>query len=211
MAFATSHARGCAVHPINSSREENGPQKRAKRFDRDSSLDLICQLLAYGLIPNHDGMSGQKSKGHTAWASTATCTRWTRTPRSAPAPSRSTAGGRLHGAGQPVVGRQDRTGLGNRQLLRQRSGGQPDDRALPVRAGVRGTEITLTMFIANLESGSDTSDMDYIFRADVVEAETCEGAALALTTICTRWTKNRRFAPRVSPPNHFTRTERTGC
>ena len=37
-----------------------------------------------------------------------------------------------------------------------------------------GTEITVTMTFANLESDSDTSDTDYIFRADVVGADECE-------------------------------------
>ena len=37
-----------------------------------------------------------------------------------------------------------------------------------------GTEITVTMSFANLEADSDTSDTDYIFRADVVDADQCE-------------------------------------
>ena len=41
-----------------------------------------------------------------------------------------------------------------------------------------GTEITLTMSFANLESDSDTSDTDYIFRADVVNADACEGGGM---------------------------------
>ena len=41
-----------------------------------------------------------------------------------------------------------------------------------------GTEIALTMSFANLESDSDTSDTDYIFRADVVNADACEGGGM---------------------------------
>ena len=41
-----------------------------------------------------------------------------------------------------------------------------------------GTEITLTMSFANLESDSDTSDTDYIFRADVMDADACEGGGM---------------------------------
>ena len=41
-----------------------------------------------------------------------------------------------------------------------------------------GTEIALTMSFANLESDSDTSDTDYIFRADVVNADGCEGGGM---------------------------------
>ena len=41
-----------------------------------------------------------------------------------------------------------------------------------------GTEIALTMSFANLESNSDTSDTDYIFRADVVDADACEGGGM---------------------------------
>ena len=40
-----------------------------------------------------------------------------------------------------------------------------------------GTEITVTMSFANLEFDSDTSDTDYIFRADVVDADECENQA----------------------------------
>ena len=43
-----------------------------------------------------------------------------------------------------------------------------------------GTEIALTMSFANLESDSDTSDTDYIFRADVVNADACEGGGMGL-------------------------------
>ena len=43
-----------------------------------------------------------------------------------------------------------------------------------------GTEIALTMSFANLESDSDTSDTDYIFRADMVNAEGCEGGGMGL-------------------------------
>ena len=41
-----------------------------------------------------------------------------------------------------------------------------------------GTEITVTMSFANLESDTDTSDTDYIFRADVVNADACEGGGM---------------------------------
>ena len=41
-----------------------------------------------------------------------------------------------------------------------------------------GTEITLTISFANLESDSDTSDTDFIFRADVVNADGCEGGGM---------------------------------
>ena len=41
-----------------------------------------------------------------------------------------------------------------------------------------GTEIALTMSFTNLESDSDTSDTDYIFRADVVNADACEGGGM---------------------------------
>ena len=43
-----------------------------------------------------------------------------------------------------------------------------------------GTEIALTMSFANLESDSDTSDTDYIFRADVVNADGCEGGGMGI-------------------------------
>ena len=38
-----------------------------------------------------------------------------------------------------------------------------------------GTEITATMSFSNLETDADTSTTDYIFRADVVGADACEG------------------------------------
>ena len=41
-----------------------------------------------------------------------------------------------------------------------------------------GTEITVTMSFANLGSDSDTSDTDYIFRADVRNADGCEGGGM---------------------------------
>ena len=41
-----------------------------------------------------------------------------------------------------------------------------------------GTEIALTMSFANLESDTDTSDTDYTFRADVVNADACEGGGM---------------------------------
>ena len=43
-----------------------------------------------------------------------------------------------------------------------------------------GTAIALTMSFANLESDSDTSDTDYIFRADVVNADGCEGGGMGI-------------------------------
>ena len=43
-----------------------------------------------------------------------------------------------------------------------------------------GTEITLTMSFANLESDSDPNDVDYIFRADVVNADACEGGGMGV-------------------------------
>ena len=48
----------------------------------------------------------------------------------------------------------------------------------PSGAVDKGTEIALTMSFANLESDSDTSDTDYIFRADVVNADACEGGGM---------------------------------
>ena len=45
----------------------------------------------------------------------------------------------------------------------------------PSRSVEEGTEITLTMSFANLESDSNKSTTDYIFRADVVNADACEG------------------------------------
>ena len=45
----------------------------------------------------------------------------------------------------------------------------------PSGSVAEGTEITVTMSFANLESDSDTSDTDYIFRADVVDADACDG------------------------------------
>ena len=41
-----------------------------------------------------------------------------------------------------------------------------------------GTEITATMSFSNLESDSDISTTDYIFRADVVGADACEGGGM---------------------------------
>ena len=48
---------------------------------------------------------------------------------------------------------------------------------------VVGTEITLTMTFSDLEFDSDTSDVDYIFRADVMnsdgeDADSCEGGGM---------------------------------
>ena len=53
----------------------------------------------------------------------------------------------------------------------------------PSASVAEGTEITVTMSFANLESDSDTADTDYIFRADVVNAENgdadaCEGGGM---------------------------------
>ena len=39
----------------------------------------------------------------------------------------------------------------------------------------QGTAITVTMSFSGLESDSDTNTIDYIFRADVVDADQCEG------------------------------------
>ena len=41
-----------------------------------------------------------------------------------------------------------------------------------------GVEVTVTMSFANLASDSDTSDTDYIFRADVRNADGCEGGGM---------------------------------
>ena len=43
-----------------------------------------------------------------------------------------------------------------------------------------GTEIALTMSFANLESDTDTSTTDYVFRADVVNADGCEGGGMGV-------------------------------
>ena len=43
-----------------------------------------------------------------------------------------------------------------------------------------GTEIALTMSFANLESDTDTSTTDYVFRADVVNADGCEGGGVGV-------------------------------
>ena len=48
----------------------------------------------------------------------------------------------------------------------------------PSGSVAEGTEITLTMSFANLESDSDTSTTDYTFRADVVNADACEGGGM---------------------------------
>ena len=48
----------------------------------------------------------------------------------------------------------------------------------PSGSVAEGTEITVTMSFANLESDSDTSDTDYIFRADVRDADACEGGGM---------------------------------
>ena len=48
----------------------------------------------------------------------------------------------------------------------------------PSGSVAEGTEITVTMSFANLESDSDTSDTDFIFRADVVDADACEGGGM---------------------------------
>ena len=48
----------------------------------------------------------------------------------------------------------------------------------PSGSVAEGTEIDLTMSFANLESDSDTSTTDYIFRADVVNADACEGGGM---------------------------------
>ena len=48
----------------------------------------------------------------------------------------------------------------------------------PSGSVAEGTEITVTMTFANLEFDTDTSDTDYIFRADVVNADACEGGGM---------------------------------
>ena len=48
----------------------------------------------------------------------------------------------------------------------------------PSGSVAEGTEITVTMSFANLEPDADTSDTDYIFRADVVNADACEGGGM---------------------------------
>ena len=48
----------------------------------------------------------------------------------------------------------------------------------PYGSVAEGTEITVTMSFANLGSDTDTADTDYIFRADVVDAEVCEGGGM---------------------------------
>ena len=48
----------------------------------------------------------------------------------------------------------------------------------PSGSVAEGTEITVTMSFANLESDSDTSTTDYTFRADVVNADACEGGGM---------------------------------
>ena len=48
----------------------------------------------------------------------------------------------------------------------------------PSGSVAEGTEIALTMSFGGLESDSDTSDTDYIFRADVVDADACEGGGM---------------------------------
>ena len=50
----------------------------------------------------------------------------------------------------------------------------------PSGSVAEGTEITVTMSFANLESNSDTSDTDYIFRADVRDADACEGGGIGV-------------------------------
>ena len=44
----------------------------------------------------------------------------------------------------------------------------------------QGTATTVTMSFGGLESDADTSDTDYIFRADVVDADGCEGDGLGV-------------------------------
>ena len=50
----------------------------------------------------------------------------------------------------------------------------------PSGAVTEGTEIIVTMSFANLEPDSDASDVDYIFRADVVDADQCEGKGIGV-------------------------------
>ncbi len=44
----------------------------------------------------------------------------------------------------------------------------------------RGTAITATMSFSNLETDSDTATTDYIFRADVVGTDACEGGGMGV-------------------------------
>ena len=48
----------------------------------------------------------------------------------------------------------------------------------PSGSVAEGTEITVTMSFANLEFDTDTSDTDYIFRADVRDTDACEGGGM---------------------------------
>ena len=48
----------------------------------------------------------------------------------------------------------------------------------PSDAVEEGNDITATMSFGGLTSDTDTSDVDYIFRADVVDADDCEGGGI---------------------------------
>ena len=50
----------------------------------------------------------------------------------------------------------------------------------PSGAVPQGTPITATMTFGGLAFDADTSDVDYIFRADVVDADACEGNGLGV-------------------------------
>ena len=52
--------------------------------------------------------------------------------------------------------------------------------ALSARSVEQGTEITATMSFSDLESDADRSTIDYIFRADVVDADACEGGGMGV-------------------------------
>ena len=45
---------------------------------------------------------------------------------------------------------------------------------------MKALEIALTMSFTGVESDSDAFDSDYIFRADVVDADACQGGGMGL-------------------------------
>ena len=65
-----------------------------------------------------------------------------------------------------------------------------------------GTAITATMSFGNLASDSDTSTIDYIFRADVVDADDCEGSGMG---------KDRYFYQVDEDPETREATISAGC
>ena len=92
------------------------------------------------------------------------------------AAERTAAGG---GDPLPVGARRERwRRIGVVLHRRRRSAG--NDCPLALRPVTEGTEIAVTMSFANLESDSDTSTTDYIFRADVVDADACEGGGIGV-------------------------------